>query len=74
MFASPYTVFIDSEVNKINCNKPLSFFDRLIKITQVFQDEEKLITRNIPPSKCYRYALNDTTIEQAQIFLVRAET
>ena len=69
-----YTIFVDSEVNKINCNNPLSFFDQLIKITQAFQDEKKLIARNIPLSKCYRYALNDTTIEQAQDFLVRAET
>jgi hypothetical protein len=69
-----YTIFVDSEVNKINCNKPLSFFDQLTKITQAFQDEEKLIARNIPLSKCYRYALNDTTIEQAQSFLVYAET
>ncbi len=69
-----YTVFVDSEVNKLDCNKPLSFFKQLNKITEAFQDEEKLISRNIPLRKCYRYALNDTTIEQAQDFLLRAKT
>jgi hypothetical protein len=69
-----YTIFVDSRVNIINCNNPLSTLEELTRITDAFQDEEKLIARNIPLKKCYRYALNDTTIEQAKNFLVRAKT
>ena len=67
-----FTILDDAKVNVLYTNSSISAFEQLTLITNAFNDDQKLIAKNIPLKKCYRYLLNDITLAKAQIFLQKA--
>ena len=68
-----FTILDDAKVNNLFNNQYLSVLEQLTNITNAFQDEQKLITKDIPLKKCYRYLLSDTNLAKAKIFLQKAD-
>ena len=67
-----FTILDDAKVNIFYTNSSISVFEQLTLITNAFNDDQKLIAKNIPLKTCYRYLLNDTMLAKAQIFLQKA--
>lgn len=68
-----YTILSDSKINNLNLTQMPSTLEQLKMITTSFQDPSKLIAKNISLMKCYKYLLNDTTLQQAELFLKSAK-
>ena len=68
-----YTILSDSKINNLNLTQMPSTLEQLKMITTSFQDPSKLIAKNISLMKCYKYLLNDATLQQAELFLKSAK-
>ena len=64
-----YTIIDDSKVNIVKPDNQLSILEQLTNITAAFQDSNKLITKDIPLAKYYRYVLKEETLAQAKEIL-----
>ena len=67
-----FTILDDAKVNIFYTNSSISVFEQLTLITNAFNDDQKLIAKNIPLKTCYRYLLNDMMLAKTQIFLQKA--
>jgi len=67
-----FTILDDAKVNIFYTNSSISVFEQLTLITNAFNDDQKLIAKNIPLKKCYRYLLNDTMLTKAQIYFAKS--
>lgn len=68
-----YTILSDSKVNNLSLAQMPSTLEQLKLITSSFQDPKKLITKTISLNKCYKYLLNNNTLQQAELFLQSAK-
>jgi len=68
-----YTIIDDSKVNIVKPDNQLSILEQLTNITAAFQDPNKLITKDIPLAKYYRYVLKEETLAQAKEILQKSQ-
>jgi hypothetical protein len=68
-----YTILDDAQLNIINIGNPVSIIDQLSTVTESFQDTEKLISKNIPLGKYYRYSLSHDLLEKSRQSLENAQ-
>ena len=68
-----YTIIDDSKVNIVKPDNQLSILEQLTNITAAFQDSNKLITKDIPLAKYYRYVLKEETLAQAKEILQKSQ-
>lgn len=68
-----YTIIDDSKINIVKPDNQLSILEQLTNITAAFQDPNKLITKDIPLAKYYRYVLKEETLAQAKEILQKSQ-
>ena len=59
--------------NIVKPDNQLSILEQLTNITAAFQDPNKLITKDIPLAKYYRYVLKEETLAQAKEILQKSQ-
>jgi hypothetical protein len=68
-----FTILNDAKVNVLNPGAFISVIEQLTNVTRSFQDEGKLIAKNIILGSCYRYLLSEETLVKAEDFLQKAQ-